>query len=192
MSTLQRIERDFYKTHEWLTVELLKEVEVEGLIFEPCAGDGEIVKALIKHSEFDEIWSNDINPDFSCNSNLDMTLTESWGRIAMQLVQPADWVVTNPPFSEAHKILPLAWENCHQGVAFLLRLSYLEPCKNRAKWLQDHARDMSDLIVFNPRPKFRNDTTNCDNVTVAWFVWRKNWGEGLRHGVTHVSDWGKD
>lgn len=60
MSVLQRIERDFYRTHERLTVELLKQVEVGGLIFEPCAGDGEIVKALVKHSaELDEIWSND-------------------------------------------------------------------------------------------------------------------------------------
>jgi len=88
-----------------------------------------------------------------------------WGR-------PIDWVVTNPPFSDAAAILPIAFEQARVGVAFLLRLTFLEPCPNRGEWLRLNARHMTHLIVFGqPRPSFTGAGT--DSATVAWMVWNK-------------------
>ncbi len=55
------------------------------------------------------------------------------------------------------------------GVAFLLRLSYLEPCWDRADWLVQHP--VSKLIVL-PRISFTGDH-KTDSVTCGWFVWVK-------------------
>ena len=51
----------------------------------------------------------------------------------------------------------------------LLRLSYAEPCLNRAEWLKAHP--ISHLIVL-PRISFTGNG-KTDNVTCAWFVWDK-------------------
>jgi hypothetical protein len=48
----------------------------------------------------------------------------------------------------------------------LLRLSYLEPCNNRAEFLSVNP---PSLIVL-PRISFTGDG-KTDNVTCAWFVW---------------------
>ena len=54
----------------------------------------------------------------------------------------------------------------------LLRLTFLEPCKNRAELLKTYADNLVAVIPVNPRPKFRKDTRSTDSTTVAWFVWR--------------------
>ena len=95
----------------------------------------------------------------------DATKREFWTR----WVSSIDFVVTNPPFSLASSILPLAYEHARVGVAFLLRLSYLEPCRDRADWLVQHP--LTKLIVL-PRISFTGDR-KTDSVTCGWFVWIK-------------------
>jgi hypothetical protein len=93
-------------------------------------------------------------------------------------------VISNPPYNVAPDILPLAWEHSRLGMAMLLRLTYLEPTANRAEWLQD--TPLSNLIIFNPRPKFRQGS-GSDSATVAWFVWRRGWKDETR--VSFCTDW---
>jgi len=50
-----------------------------------------------------------------------------------------------------------------------LRLSYLEPCQNRAQWLADHP--LTKLIVL-PRISF-NGSGKTDSCTTAWMIWDK-------------------
>lgn len=161
--SLERIENDFYPTEESLTRELLdRHKNIWGNILEPCCGQGHITKVLNKLFE-------------GCVTEADLTRGKDatdpnfW----TQQERP-DWVITNPPFSQAEKIIPLAYDHARVGIVMLLRLTYLEPTKGRAQWLQEHP--ISRLIVFNPRPRFRSDTKGQDSVTVAWFVWDKDWG----------------
>ena len=167
----QRIERDFYPTEAALTQVLLRHIEIDGDILEPCAGDRAMAIAL-RGSERN-VYCSDIR-DAAAGKPADATTREFWGWYdGRNEYFQTEWAITNPPFNAAPAIIPLAYEHSSRGIAMLLRLSYLEPCANRAQWLADHADNLRAIIPVNPRPRFRSDTGGTDSVTVAWFVWDK-------------------
>jgi len=147
---------------------------------EPCNGHSAISDLLPSFT------TNDIDENKPADFHYDASVSDGLWQYAPRF----NWVITNPPFSLAHKILPLAYENSYSGVAFLLRLTYLEPCGNRADWLKKHADKMSHLIVFNPRPKFKANKKGklaTDSATVAWMVWQRDWTKGTN--VVFVDSW---
>lgn len=152
---------DFYPTPEWATRELLNQVEIHGVVLECCVGDGAIADVL--ESPERTILRNDIDPRMpNLNSVFDAANRREWRAFP-------DWVVTNPPFSCAPEIIPIAHDRSRLGVAMLLRLSFLEPVENRGHWLNQHPP--TTLIVL-PRISFTGDG-KTDNVTCAWMVWDK-------------------
>lgn len=152
---------DQYFTPTWATEVLLDRVPtIGGTILECCAGTGEIARPL---SRVGDVWTNDIDHVMDTDWNRDATESEFW-----QLDASAgfDWVISNPPFNCCTPIIVGAFQVARKGVAMLLRLSYLEPCNDRAEFLSSHA---PSLIVL-PRISFTGDG-KTDNVTCAWFVW---------------------
>lgn len=133
----------------------------QGLL-EPCNGDGAITNELTKRGH--AVYTNDIDRSFQCDSHLDMTIPKNWDEF-----KGVDWVITNPPFTEASVMIPNALRIAKKGVIALLRLSFLEPCKNRVEFLQNNP--ISHLLV-TPRISFTGKGT--DTVTTAWFIWRKD------------------
>jgi hypothetical protein len=129
-------------------------------VLEPCAGDGAVVRPISEVCGL--VRTNDLNPSMKADTCADAT-DPAWWRNQ----PPVDWVISNPPFSVAADIVPLAHQKAVCGVAMLLRLSYLEPCENRAAWLAKHPP--TGLIVL-PRISFTGDG-KTDNVTCAWMVW---------------------
>lgn len=192
---MARRENDFYPTPAQLTKELLKRVEISGTVFECCAGDGAIVKELnathllsLERCVITEIITNDIDRKQNADYCLDISNEDNCNWKSFFSYWAIDWVVTNPPFTKAADIIPLAWDNALNGVAMLLRLSYLEPAKNRGAWLQEHSQYLTDLIIFGqPRPSFTNNG-KVDTATTAWFVWQK---EPKQSGTQlhFVTDW---
>lgn len=181
---MARNELDFYETPPALVKALLDHVEIKGTVFEPCAGDMAIARF------FPGCLTNDIDMDRETNMYLDISQWESW----QYLNRPHDWVVTNPPFNLAEKILPQAFKWANKGVAFLLRLSYLEPTLDRGLWLHQHREFLSHVIVFNPRPRFRRNKKGqlaTDSVTVAWFVWEKPHNVYIGTEIHFVRGWMK-
>ena len=176
----KRYKNDFYETPSLLTKELLARVNISGKILEPCAGNSAISKVLMQYPdngrivlESDLTWGD---KRYCC---VDATIREFWTYWRSHFdkcypEQGLQWVVTNPPFSKAHEILPLAFEHCNVGVAFLLRSTYSEPCKNRRDWLIQNADRLRYRIDINPRPRFRAEK-GSDMATVTWFVWLKDW-----------------
>jgi hypothetical protein len=134
------------------------------LLIEPCVGDGAIVNA-ISHPNW---FRCDISPqpDVPVNYVADMSLSESWGAIQQHYGYAT---ITNPPFSCAFKILTNALWTCPK-VAMLLRLSFLEPTRERGPWL---AKNPPDLVIVLPRISFTGDG-KTDSVTCAWMVWDKD------------------
>jgi hypothetical protein len=159
---------DFYPTPEFATRELLAHVsDIRGSIFEPCIGDGAIAKVIDGGDRW--IYGNDIAPQLNCSFCGDASKRDLW--VAVQdSMSRIDWVVTNPPFSVASKIIPLAYEFAEFGIAMLLRLSFLEPVEDRGAWLNEHPP--TKLIVL-PRISFTGNG-KTDNVTCAWMVWEKS------------------
>lgn len=157
-----RRENDFYPTPEWATNDLLNRgIPIGGWILECCAGDLAIANPLKRAGQ---VLTNDIDPNMPVMFHRDCVM-ENWDYGAK-----IDWVVTNPPFNLAAEIVPLAYQAASEGMAMLLRLSYLEPVKNRGEWLNKHPP--TTLIVL-PRISFTGNG-KTDSVTCAWMIWDKH------------------
>ncbi len=152
---------------------LQRHVSIKGSVFECCNGDGGISKNLRGLVPGEPLITNDIDTALEADFHFDVA--RPWS-----VPIKCDWVISNPPFNEAAVIIPHAYEYATVGVAMLLRLSYLEPCLNRAAWLAQYPP--TQLIVL-PRISFTGDG-KTDNVTCAWFVWIKDCVE--KSGITIV------
>jgi len=169
-----RRELDQYYTEESVTKYLinhLPEYLPNPLTFlEPCVGEqhiSKVVRQMLKPCILD---INDIDTTKAVSEKtsffLDMTKEESW-----QFLGNYNLIITNPPFSEANKIVPLCFKYS-DICCVLLRLTWLEPTKDRAEFLKMSNDYLHKLIVFNPRPSYTDDGKS-DSVTTAWFVWDK-------------------
>lgn len=152
---------EFYETPRGLTIALLQRLQLHGRVIEPCAGDHAITHLLQEHGL--DVTTCDIDEAKSVDFIMDSAEKANWENLPA-----AEWTVSNPPFSRALEILKNAFEHSSVGVAMLLRLSFLEPCKPRDKWL---AQFPPSRIIVLPRVSF--DGNGNDTVTCAWFVWYK-------------------
>jgi len=159
---------DAYYTPRSAVNSLRSYFPIKGVIFECCAGDGAIVNPFVEDGLV--VVTNDIDPKLHCNFQRDAKEASLFSEVN------ADWVVSNPPFSEAFPIVKNAVESAKIGVAMLLRLSFLEPTYERGEWLQ--ANPPQALIVL-PRISFTGDG-KTDSVTTAWFIWYEETRRFLR------------
>jgi hypothetical protein len=170
-----------------LTETLLQYVPIIGRVMEPCAGEGKIAQVLDSYGfHVRTVFRNDIDPRFGYDWHDDAADMDAamWGG-------QFDWVVTNPPYNQAAAILETAFKHALVGVAFLLRLSFLEPTNTRKAWLQSHQCALSNLLIFgSPRPSFTDDG-RTDSATVAWMIWQHDWTGGPSGGtdVRFITGW---
>lgn len=159
---MPRRELDFYETPPHYTAALLNEVNIFGHVYEPCVGDSAIADELRRLPSVRKVFTNDIDKKRKADTHFD-------ARNQMP-VNTFDWIVTNPPFSDEFEILSLALDAC-KNVAFLARVSFLEPTNERADLLENNPPTQ---IVVLPRYSFRDNDEGkkaTDNVTCAWLVW---------------------
>jgi hypothetical protein len=149
---------DQYFTPVAATKILLAHVPVTGTVVECCSGTNQIALPLWAHGL--SVLTNDVDPAMPAISQEDATQAQFW-----EGHQP-DWVISNPPFSCCHPIILHALQSARLGVAMLLRLSYAEPCNDRAELLT--SRPPSLMVL--PRMSFTGDG-KTDNVTCGWFIW---------------------
>ncbi|MEO1523596.1 MAG: hypothetical protein AAFU78_22850 [Cyanobacteria bacterium J06633_2] len=194
-ATRTRMAHDYYPTPDRLVTELLdhavdfRQVLNDSKVFEPCAGDGAIARhfpGCITNEPWLD-WGNS-DREYIPHYSSDATRERVW-----QAVRP-DVPITNPPYeSEAMlAILQNAWTYSSKGMAFLIRLGYLEPCQNRAMWLKETSDHLRYWIPINPRPKFRKDVNGTDNVTHAWAVWMKHFSwerQGIDCPFKFITGW---
>jgi len=151
---------DFYPTPTWATEVLLEHLPLskDTIIYEPCSGQGDITKVL--NRKFDIVLTNDIDPKMEAYGNLDATEDVAW-------TLKTDFCITNPPFNQAYQIVRQAVKHSREGVAMLLRLSFLEPTIERGPWL---AANPPDKLLVLPRISFTGDG-RTDSCTTAWMIW---------------------
>lgn len=165
---MTRRKNDWYPTAEAVTQTLLYYVPtIAGHVVEPCCGDGRMADVLRPKARIYKVTTNDIDPDWTADMHCDARDPHA----DIYRTQP-DWIVTNPPYTQAARILKASWANARLGVGMLLRLTFLEPCRDRADWLEANGRFLSNVIILNPRPSF-TENGKTDSVTSAWMVWKK-------------------
>lgn len=160
---LPRIDKDQYYSPRNLISKFLelgsdKRPQYTGWILEPCCGEGAISDTLANYGH-----RYLTTTDLTYGTQYDAANKEYWD------LQPKhDWVISNPPYRLASPIIRHALGHSLIGVTMLLRLSYLEPCKDRRDILD---AGISHVTIVNPRPKFRTDTSGSDSATVAFITW---------------------
>ena len=79
-----------------------------------------------------------------------------------------DWIVGNPPYRHAETHVRWALKQAKVGVAFILKLSFLESAERLDFWWES---PVNDLYVLAERPSFTGQGT--DSSAYAFFVWYK-------------------
>ena len=150
---------DAYYSPAWSVDTLLQAVAIDRAcrVLEPCSGTGQISRRLAALG-FAEVATNDLDPAAPAQTHADY------------LAQPfqAQWIITNPPYAQAFPFLAKAMRESTLGVALLLRLSFIEPTRQRGAWLSAHP---PTAVLVLPRISFTGDGRS-DTVTTAWFVWQ--------------------
>ncbi len=178
---------DLYPTHEAITRHLLQRVDVRGRVVEPCAGPGDMARVLAEDGRVSRVITNDVDPQWACDFTGD-----ACDPLAAIWQSSFDWCVTNPPFNVASAVLAQAMRRAQAGVAFLLRVTFVEPVSERGDWMAAHEDSMIGFYPLGqPRPSFTGDG-NTDSTTAAWCVWRKGWswdGMGIARPFQFVMRW---
>lgn len=159
---MPRRELDFYETPPHYIAALLQEINVFGRVYEPCVGEGAIANAVRALPSVRKVVTNDLDERRSADCHIDATHL-------LPVPGTFDWAITNPPFSDELGILERVIEI--PNIAFLARLSFLEPTEDREYFLSRHPPQQ---IIVLPRYSFRpNDEgkKQTDSVTCAWLVW---------------------
>lgn len=175
---MARRENDRYLTPGWATATLIERApEIYGeTLLDPCCGDGRMALALA--SRFRLIRVNDLDPASLAKTSALLLeqgdcLYQPSGA-ARDATDPAlydpppDWLVTNPPFSHAGRIAWTALQHVEVGVALLLRITWLEPCKGR-EWL---TRFPPTRMIVMPRIDFVG-AGSVDSATCCWLIWQR-------------------
>lgn len=172
----RRRERDAYFT-PLHCIAALKEVEGEAIhgeeLVDPCCGDGRMAEVFAPRFRY--LTLNDLEPKVD-PQRLEAMRKAAAGAVILKrcdatIPEPGlwvgcDWVVTNPPWNVASAIALHAIEYARQGVALLLRLSFLEATQER-QWLQ---RYPPRSIIVLPRTCF-DGSGRTDSVCPAWLLW---------------------
>jgi len=136
-SNFERRERDFYPTPFEAVVPLFPHILEDQTICEPCAGDGTLVRHLMRRRRVIEAF--DIEPQDSSVAKGDATKPYR---------TKASVIVTNPPWRRdiLHRIIEVApapawllfdadWVHTKQSIPFLPRLRKIVSV-GRVKWIE--------------------------------------------------------
>jgi hypothetical protein len=161
---------DFYPTPTFATELLIENYKhiIRGPVLEPCCGTGAIAKPL---QNYYKVYQTDIDP---AQNPVDGVFDAKQADVYTKYYNnntKIESVVTNPPFNCAMEILNTAYNAYNTKIiAFLLRLSFLEPTYERSSFLSQYP---PNHIYVLPRISFTGDG-KTDSVTCAWMIWDKN------------------
>jgi len=137
-------------------------------VLEAHVGGGAFFEALFFERPDVVLSAMDIDPEAP---GLEWALHRKCPAIDADFLQTqpeVDWIVGNPPYDNAQAHVEHALQHARQGVAFLLRLAFLESGKRAPFW---HYNPPTSVHVLVTRPSFAFSHT--DSAAYGWFVWSK-------------------
>lgn len=172
---------DYFPTPPWATRALLRHVIGEGrraeTCWEPACGEGHMAEVL--RESFGAVLASDVH-DYGhgkigsfVGTGLDVIPSPAetgW--------QEPDWIITNPPFNLAVEFAERALREAVQGVALLVRTSWLEGGDRFQRLFSTRppAR-VGQFCERVPMVKGRWDPKASTATSYCWVVWRTN-GDG--------------
>lgn len=172
-----RVDADAYFTPEWCTEVLLRHVTFPmSLLWEPAAGDGAMVRPLVRAGY--SVVATDINP------RADDITTEDFFETPGP--EGATAIVTNPPYKLAKNFIGRALDLImarHGIVAMLLRNEY--DCAAGRQHLFGRNPFYAQKIVLTKRPRWFTDDRASPRHNFAWYVWDHSYPQlGISSGAS--------
>ena len=167
----QRIEADRYYTPDTLAAACVATLPSlrGGFMLEPHGGGGAFVRAMLAAGA--TVLAFDIDPNAPGRSSTPAAHWKTTDFLTTPFRTPIAerprWIVGNPPYNDAEAHTRHALTGATEGVAFLLRLAFLESVRRLPFW---QAHRPSAVYVIVPRPSFTADGKS-DSAAYGWFVW---------------------
>ena len=168
-NTTTSLPQDLYETPEnaLMLLDPILDTLKGKVIYEPCCGNGAIVKYLEKKGFTviaRDLYTTEVKRDYLIDEDPEY-----------------DVLITNPPFCSKHKFFEKAILS-EKPFIMLLSLSFMT-----AKCSYDNIKNCAiDIIVMNPSPKFLNGGVERNVCDCAWFI--VNMTEGGRFTVERLPD----
>ncbi len=161
---------DYFPTPPWATrafcCDILERrlwLEPSHVVWEPACGEGHMA-AVLQEFVSTQVIASDVFP-YGFGEVVDF--------LDPDVKLRTDWIITNPPFNAAAEFLPLASRRSLVGVAFIVRLSWLET-EERFR-LFERFRPTLVAVCSERVPMHRGRWEPAGNTATsyAWIVWRK-------------------
>lgn len=169
---------DFFPTPPWATRALLGVLgQIGGYVWDECnvwegaCGEGHMAEVL--REQFARVHASDVH-DYGCGYDVGSFIGVGADVAMWPYGSRPNWFITNPPFNEAETFLDRALDVAEDGVAFLLRLSWLAT-QGRYERVYSQ-RPPSKILQFTdrvPMVKGRWDPDASTATEYAWFVWEQ-------------------
>jgi len=183
----QRIEAhdslDDFPTQPWATRALVEHIIMKGkegyasddlkrqLVWEPACNRGHMAEPL--HEYFGCVMATDIH-DYGYERH-ERTIDFLFpGNVPAVHV---DWIITNPPFRLAEQFILKALEIAQEGVAVIVRTSFLESVGRYANLFSGNPPSIiAQFTERVPMVKGRLTATGSTATAYCWLVWTKGSG----------------
>lgn len=168
---------DYFPTPPWATRALVEHVLIgpgwrrrqiaESVVWEPACGEDHMVRPLSEY--FREVIGTDVH-DYGHEAVHDF-LMPYLPRIVEARPGP-HFIITNPPFRLAQQFIERACEVAEQGVAMLVRSSFMEGVERyREIFSKRPPLVIAPFVERVPMHKGRLDPKGSTATSYAWFVW---------------------
>lgn len=168
---------DFFPTPPWATRALIEEVidpqAVKGkTCWEPAAGEGHMAETLRPY--FEQLHASDVH-DYGRGYNVGSFIGGGLSPDRATCPFAPDWIITNPPFNLAAEFLSRALGQANEGVAFLLRTSWLEGEERFRNVFSSLAPStVAQFAERVPMVKGRWDPDASTATSYFWLVWERD------------------
>lgn len=137
-------------------------------VLEPHAGGGAFFDALFFQRPDIRLAVNDVNDIAPALRSALLRGIPSTAGDFLAVTDKVDWVIGNPPYVAAQAHVEHALSIATEGVAFLLRLAFLESATRHPFWQKSPPYQVH---VLSKRPSFTGGGT--DSAAYAFFIWQK-------------------
>jgi predicted RNA methylase len=165
----KRKESDFYPTPVSVVQTFLSNYKIkDGTILEPCAGNGNFIKAIREFGYNNNIIANELR-EIEVNNLIEAGANEvyTYNFLENKISEYPTTIITNPPFSIAEEFIrKCKTQFPNSEIIMLLRVAFLESQKRYDFWQQ---YPVNKLYVLKDRPSFTGKGTDAS--AYGFFVW---------------------
>ena len=184
---------DYFPTPPWATRALCERLmAVSPLhllnVWEPACGEGHMARPLAEY--FDRVFASDVHDysdafpaqddvcDFLCEWDHPPRFMPAPPEFT-GAKDPADWIITNPPFRLAQEFIEIALRRARVGVAVFVRTAFLEGIeRHRSLFSPRPPALVLQFVERVPLVKGRLDRDASTATSYCWIVWLKEGAPG--------------